>query len=76
MTKCTYHQWLWLLDHPLSTDPKRRLCVKICQVCGEIDWYIFPRKVENLEERIKELLEDEIELGKWYEEMFEKNAKD
>jgi hypothetical protein len=58
MTGCTHHQWFWLLNHPLSTDPTRRLCVRICRTCGEIDWFIFPRKVENLEERIEKFFKD------------------
>jgi len=59
MTKCTHHQWFWLFNHPLSTDLKKRLRVRICRTCGEIDWFIFPQKVEKLEERIKKLFEEE-----------------
>jgi len=33
--------------------------VRICRTCGEIDWFIFPQKVEKLEERIKKLFEEE-----------------
>jgi hypothetical protein len=33
--------------------------VRICQNCGELDWFIFPRKEENLEERIEKLFDEE-----------------